>query len=152
MVVHSTCSRRFPTKIPVSLSISRGSNGVIRITVKDRLSRKRFVEVEMTPEEFGLAVTGLSELPVTASVQGLDVVGKRKITEKRVTDCPLDYMRGTEEMRQWLLANRQEEGWMINTYLGSQGDVKSTPGGSQLRYTVFKYIDVSESEEVSSED
>lgn len=126
-------------KITASITISRDSSDAINISIVDELSRQRFVRVTMTPHEFAMAVTGLSSIEAQAEVVGLEYVGLRKIIEKRSAICPLSFC-DKRELADWLLANCQEEGWTINTYLGSQGSIgHNIEGGRQLNYSVFRY-------------
>lgn len=93
--------------------------------------------------DFAQALTGLSELDATATVRRLDVVGMKKVIEPRTIECPLKgYDR--KELTSWLEENAKEDGWIIDTYLGSQGSVRYTDAGCVLNYRVFKYIDAGE--------
>lgn len=121
------------------LTISRRSDDRIYIQIRDEASLNRFVEVELTPKLFGLAVTGMAEVDCRFGVSGLDVVGLQKQTERRRVVCPLkSYDRAL--LRKWLLDNCSEDGWHIDGYLGSQGSVVSTDEGSILNYHVFRYV------------
>jgi len=121
------------------LTISRRSDDRIYIQIRDEASRNKFVEVEVTPELFGLAVTGLAEVGCRFGVSGLEVVGMQKQTERRKAVCPLkSYDR--DKLRAWLQENCAEDGWYIDGYLGSQGSVVSTDEGSILNYNVFRYM------------
>ena len=129
----------------MSLSISRPqrSDGkrCINIEVMDEASRLRFLEIEIPLDQMMEALTGLSHCPCIGDVRDLQWVGMEKVTESRTVLCPLNsYKR--EELREWLEANCQEEGWMLITYLGSQGSVTKAPDGKGqiLRYGVTKYV------------
>lgn len=121
------------------LTISRRSDDRIFIQIRDEASRNKFVEVEVTPELFGMAVTGLGEVDCSFEVSGLGVVGMQKQTESRRAVCPLkSYDR--DQLRAWLRENCAEDGWHIDAYLGSQGSVVSTDEGSILKYSVYRYV------------
>jgi hypothetical protein len=84
---------------------------------------------------------GLAEVQVTATVQGLNVVGKRKVIEPRSVECSLSSMASKEDYTRWLVENAQEEGWTLDPYLGSQGSVThSDKENPILNYRVFKYV------------
>ena len=54
---------------PATLSISRitGGDCPVRLTIRSGNAKSGFrLTVEMTPEQFGLAVTGMSDVPVEA--------------------------------------------------------------------------------------
>lgn len=130
-------------KIKASVTISRpqGHDGDhISIKIRDESSRTEFLSIRMGLADFAEALTGLSEVKADATVRQLEVVGKKRVTESRSIDCPLSgYDRNALSM--WLKTNAAEDGWQIDTYLGSQGSVKFIDGGCRLNYRVFKYID-----------
>jgi len=129
--------------IPGTVSIGRVSDGLIRIEIRDELSRARFVEASMSPEAFANAVTGLAAQDAELEVRGLEYVGKRKVTEQRQIVCPLEW-RARHEYEQWLIENAPVDGWILDTYLGAQDSVKSSDdGGCILRYSVYKYVEES---------
>lgn len=128
--------------INVGVTITRPTSSygddVIRISFKDKSSRKTFVQVEMSLQGFSQAITGLSEIEAKAQVDGLDVVGKQKLIEKRSVVCPIgSYDRC--EMSAWLEENCQEPGWILDTYLGSQKSVTHKDGKCTLNYSIFRY-------------
>ena len=134
----------------VKVTITRTNHDKIRIYLTDELSRVEFVQLEMDPAEFALALTGLAAQPSNCTVHGLEYVGKRKVREPRSIECPLPGYQGKDKLQQWLLDNAQEEGWTIDPYLGSQTSVSyhsGAEGGVTLRYSVYKYIDVEEDTE-----
>lgn len=128
-------------KISVGVSISRNSNNEITLSFSDNASHGRFLEVRMTPEQFAMAITGLGGIEVDAIVRGLDVVGKDKITERRSIECPFsEYSK--EALVGWLIENGQEEGWIVDPYLGSQGSVTRNGGKTMLNYRVYRFAEV----------
>jgi hypothetical protein len=122
------------------LGINRSSNGFIYIRIEDSNSRAKFVELKLTCEQFAEAVTGLHTCDVEMTVSHLDRVGKRRVRESRSVVCPLDSWK-REVQQAWLVENCQEEGWILDAFLGSQTSTKSVDGGTRLNYAVFKYID-----------
>ena len=126
-------------KIKSELSISRSSNGVINIRLTDEASRVGFAEVRLTPEQFALAITGLSLDNIDVTCRGLDVVGKTVVREQREIFCPVKSYDKIV-LQQWLQDYAQEEGWKLSAYLGSQGSVTHKDGGAILRYNVYKYV------------
>lgn len=130
-------------KIKATLTITRpmgNRDAVISITVRDENSRIQFFKGDVSLAQFSEALTGLAEVAVDAEVRGLDYVGKIRVTEDREIICPLtDYKR--EILGSWLAENAKEDGWIVQTYLGSRGQVESCKGGQKLRYSVVKYVD-----------
>lgn len=145
------------SKTPCRLSVSRVSGGggedggYINLTITDESSGIQFVDIEMSFRVFGSIVSGGTFTKVDAELRGLENVGKQFVHEKRTAECPLDTHK-REELEAWLLANCQEEGWIINSYLNSQGSVQRVSEKwdaekyahrfkhTLLNYQVFKYI------------
>ena len=131
-----------PVNIKGSISISRTSDGLIRFQIKDRDAGVKFIEFRMTGEDFGQCITGLSEVEIDAEIKGLDIIGKKKIFERRSIEYPfpVDYVNGGKKYRQWLEENAQEEGWIVDTSLNKQGAIYSDKDKVILNYVVFKYV------------
>lgn len=128
----------------MSITISRPQYGdgrqKISITVVDNASRIEFLDLEIDLDEMMAALTGGSRRPCEAEIRGLESVGKTRVTEKREIVCPLkSYRRG--ELEKWLQENAQEDGWILDLYLGSHASTASHPDGTLLRYNVTKFVD-----------
>ena len=128
-------------EIKARLSISRDSSGVIRVCIRDDASRNEFVDLKISPESFGLAITGLSEIECEATVSKIETVGKKKIQENRRVACPIDTY-DKKILERWLEENCQEPGWHLVTYLGGKESVVRDQGGNLfLNYRVAKYVE-----------
>jgi hypothetical protein len=129
--------------INCKISIGRRSDGAIVITVQDESSHAQFLELEMTPENFALALTGLALTEARGTVRNLGSVGRHRIVETREAIYPRSSAYDSrEKMRAWLEANCQEDGWLLDTYLGSQSSVRRDEAGNVvLRYRVIRYAD-----------
>lgn len=131
-------------KIKASLSISRPQYGdgrkLISITIVDENSRIEFIDAEISYENFTQAITGLGHQEMEIEVRGLDRVGKKVVCEDRIIECPLK-THDRNVYRAWLDDNAQEEGWLLNSYLGSQNSISYKDGKTILRYRVTKYVD-----------
>ena len=123
-----------------SVSIGRCNHGYINIRIRDKASRGDFVDVRMSAEDFAGCITGLAEQDVVGSVKGLEYVGKNRITEARQALYP-GKSYDKVMLAQWLRDNKQEDGWILSTYLNSQSSIQSVDGGTQLNYSVTKYVD-----------
>lgn len=127
-------------EIKARISISRDSSGVIRMRIRDDASRNEFVDLKISAESFGLAITGLSETECEATISKIEIVGMTKIQEKRRAACPINTYDKTV-LERWLKENCQEPGWSLVTYLGSQGSVvRDQAGNLFLNYSVVKYV------------
>lgn len=133
-------SRNIKAALTISLP-SGGPSERVCIRIRDNASRNTFVTVEVPLADFTRVLMGLAEVHVTASIQGLKVVGKRKVIEMRSVECPLSSGTSKEDYTRWLIANAQEDGWILDPHLGSQHSVtRSENGNPVLNYRVFKYV------------
>ncbi len=127
-------------KITISRPCYGDGREVISIRVKDNTSRTRFLDIEIKLDDFTRAVTGQSEMPIEFAVNGLDRVGKKKITERRSLKMPfLTY--DTKLMGSYLSNNWHEEGWILDPYLGSKGSVDHDDGMPVLNFSVFRFVE-----------
>lgn len=121
------------------VTISRRNNNKVYIGIEDSNSHIEFVEVELTLEDYAMIITGLSSVAGEVTYRGLDCVGKTRVTEPRrvksgVSGCD------KEEHKKWLEENCREEGWRLNSYLGSQRSLSYENGKTVLNYSVYKYV------------
>ena len=124
-----------------SITITRSSRDVICIRLEDDNSRIGFLELEMQPEDFAMALTGLGYQPIEFTVRGLENIGKFKVSERRTITCPGKDLYDRSKLEKWLEENAKEDGWNVLTYLGSQGSIRSVPEGQELNYHVYKYVE-----------
>ena len=124
-----------------AISCSRTNHNKIHIEVQCSSSRAKFLDIELTADEFGRLVTGMYLSDINIQVDKLDIVGKKKVAEPRSVEFPFDSI-SRESKEKWLIDNCQEEGWTVNPYLGSQSSVKHVDSKTFLNYTVYKYIDI----------
>lgn len=133
-----------------AISISRSTNShgpnMVSISIEDRTSGIEFFDGDMTLEDFGSLVTGLSMRPIQAEVRGLQFIGKKQVHEPRKVVLPSSlggYRSRNEEVAPWIAANCQEEGWMLDLYLGSRDSIvyNHTTKEYTAHYSVYKYVD-----------
>jgi len=133
--------------IEARVTISRGSDDMIRIAVECASSHARFVEVKMDCEGFAKAVTGQGFIHCTAEVRGLDVVGKKRVVERRRVVAPDLGMVDRKEYERWLKEEYHEAGWIVDPALRSQGSISYDGfGRTHLNFSVERYEDVAEGE------
>lgn len=132
-------SKSLKAKVTIS-RVTYSDHEAVNISIEDVNSGIQFAELELSLESFGQAVTGLSYREADLTVRGLQYIGKRQVTEKRTIECPLTTYDRTK-LESWLRENAQEEGWIVNTYLGSQTSVSYKEGKTFLNYSVTKYVD-----------
>lgn len=130
-------------KTPISVTISKNNRDQVTVYLKDRNSNIRFAEVKLTLEDYARVITGLSEVIGEGEVRGLENIGKLYVHQPRTAHCPHENYTH-EQYEQWLQDNCREEGWIVNSYLGSQTSISRSQDpehrGSTLRYFVYKYV------------
>lgn len=124
----------------VTVTCSRNNHNEVWIRIRDEGAVEAGFELRFTLEEFASLVTGMVVDQIPIEITNPDKFGKVRVTSQRETFCPLKPLN-KDELRQWLLDNRQEEGWEIDAYLGSQGSVTHCESGCILRYRVKKWVD-----------
>jgi hypothetical protein len=128
-----------------TICISRPPYGdgrdMIRISIRDDLSHSNFLIVEIPHADFAKAITGLGYVPIDMEIRNLSGVGKKLISEPRSVICPIDTYQ-KDAYKAWLIDNMQEDGWIIDTYLGSQNSVVREGEKTTLNYSVYRYEDV----------
>lgn len=141
--------------IDTKLTISRPSCGngdeYIMIQIQDCISRERFVELKIGLREFAEAITGLSQVACSATVRGLDHVGKRKETTKQRIPIPKHACDSRQDSKNYILQLKPPHGWILDTYLDAKdsiilnGDtniVEEFPMVANVHY--YRYVELSE--------
>lgn len=113
---------------------------VMRIELRDDNSKQIFATLTMTLPDFMKALTGQAHMPFSAVYKNLDVVGLERVREQRIVQEP-EGVKHKLDLEQWLLDNCQEDGWIIDPYLGSQGSRTHKDGKVFLNYAVYKFIE-----------
>jgi len=133
-------------KIHATITISRPSyhdgRKAIRITINDQASRIEFLDAEISMEDFAECLTGHGHQPIEIELRGMDVVGKTRVRETRTIEYTGSNSWEREVLEQWLQDNAQEEGWIIDHYLGSQSSIDHMDGKTFLNYSVHKYVEL----------
>jgi len=127
---------------------------VIRFEFTDSNSRKRFFRVEMTAENFGLAVTGLSEVDVKIELNSLDVLGKFKESEPLsiyidATTLVENNIRSTDRKAlqrfiEELSSEYAKPGWVVNPALTSHNSIEFPLDGNGVILNVkqFRFVGI----------
>lgn len=130
-----------------NLSISRNSKNLVGIRVKCDSSRTTFLELELTLEQFAQVITGLSEVEVEGVTRCLAYVGKTKIRELRSVELPDGlYNYHKEPVVEYLKEHHQEDDWIQDLYLGSQGSITLDQKTKKYtaNYAVYRYEETKE--------
>lgn len=131
----------------MSLTISKNSKDEVHIVVRDKPSRVKFLDLNLTLTNFAEVLTGLSEVEVEGEVFDLDVIGKPLVRERRSVVLPIGlYLYNKMKVVDYLIEHHQEDGWNMDLYLGSQNSIvyDSATGLHTVNYHVFRYDGVGE--------
>lgn len=120
------------------LGISRNSHDRVSIRIRDDASGLNIVELELSLEEFALAVTGMFVPNVSATMTRDPHLGQECISERRTVLYP-DGGYDKDKAEKFLIENCQEEGWILDTYLGAQNSRIYRDGKTYLNYGVYRY-------------
>lgn len=131
--------------VTAKLTISRGSDDIVRIRISDKYSGVQIIETGMTPHDFAMAVTGLARVEAQATVYTEEIqhIGKQYVREERHAEAPR-LPHDHDAIGKWLLDNCQEPGWSVDPYVNSQGSIRHDGDKTFLRYHVYKYVDIEE--------
>ena len=131
-------------KIEAAITISRIHGGIddkrISIEIRDKASGIQFVDAEMSLEDFAACITGLGYCSLDAEVRGLQYVGKQAVTESRRIEYTGPKTHDRKKLADWLVLKAKEDGWLVNSYLNSQGSVVNEGEKTFLNYSVTKYV------------
>lgn len=120
--------------------VGRTNQGMIHIEIKDEASHVKFLDMEITPEQFTMLITSAVQSNVPMTVRDLHMVGMYRVREPRQIVCPLERF-SKEDYEQWLVENAQEEGWILDSSLRSQSSIRRVGNEAILSYSVHKYVD-----------
>ena len=126
--------------ISAQISIGRISNDTISIVIEDESSRVKFLTIHMIPHDFAMALTGLSSVEVQAEVKNLVAVGKQKVSENRCVFYTGENKYDRKVIQEWLIATQQEQGWIMDSYIGSQSSIQHIDDKVKVNYRVYKYV------------
>lgn len=127
------------------VSIHRSSGGaagpMITISIEDALSGTCFCEVELTPEEFGNAVTGSSSRPGSFILHAGSVgkVHEHKSEVIPFSACVQEAGWDREQRKQAAVAPFEVDGWKAD--LGDLGNGHKSAGRDAYRVTFHRYVD-----------
>lgn len=126
--------------INTKITLSKYSRSVVHIDIVDCTSGITFVSTELDLVNFAEMLTGLARVEATSIVRDLEYVGKKKITEKRSLIYS-NKLADRDEIKSFLIEKYQGDGWILDTYLGSQGSIVQVDDGVIVNYSVYKYVE-----------
>ena len=125
-----------------SASIVRTSNDEIKITLYDDDAVIEFAKATLSLESFALAITGLSHVKCGIDIHGLDKVGTIMESKHHVFELPCECY---DENRVWHAIEEAKktcpEGWVPDTYFGSQNSFFMSGDKSMARCVIRRYVE-----------
>lgn len=98
------------------ISITRNSNNTISIEVEDTLSSTSFLNVNMTLENFALAITNLSYIDCDFDLRGMSYIGKKLEVKKEIVDLVDTTYDNFNERIKSLVKPYEVDGWEVEEY------------------------------------
>lgn len=131
-------------KVPVSMHIGRASGSHIAdeiiLTIEDEAAGVQFFRAFIPMDKMMRMLTG-GQQAFEAELMSTDKIGKKRHVERLSVVSP-DLGHDKNDYKLWLLDNCSEDGWELNTYLGSQSSIVHNKDGTKtLNYTRSKWVD-----------
>lgn len=133
-------------------------DGFVSVEIEDEVSGITFLELELSYEQFGRLVGSNGSVDCEFTPRGLGNIGKVREYEKASVTIPtseyqkiigrVPYDAQKTALASWLRDNHARDGWYMDTYLGSRGDIEGChkTKTTTLRYGYYRYVDKSKDE------
>jgi hypothetical protein len=131
-----------------SISISRGSKGLVNITIEDEHSGDKVLELSLTLEAYGLLVTGLSCIKGQMEVNSDAAIAKQREVKTIITDSIPKF--GNKEDKATLVEKHfnnsglAEDGWILH----SNGTTTQQNSKQGYAYTIKRYVPVEDATKI----
>jgi hypothetical protein len=129
----------------ITISRSSGNDGdYVLITIEDSASRTG-IEVSMSIEEYGYAVTGLSMRPCKLEICG-DVNNIGKVRQLMTVEAEMPSDAGYSNQQEIAAKICQEaapDGWVASGYFGSRSSFFQRDGKRWCRTDAVRWVDAS---------
>ena len=130
-----------------SITISRptysNDKEVIKIQIKDKLSRIGFLEIELSYSEFAQCLTGLSEVNCELEIRSLEKVGLVKLTDSLIFpigDCTFKDRTSVAYIEANRLLTERGDEWTASLYFRSKDSFFMKDGEQMARATINKWV------------
>lgn len=121
-------------------------HSVFKIELFDALSRVIFCKIELTPEDFVTALSGLAHVNCAGEVFNLDKIGKKKIHESFVFEMKETIYEEKINKAEELAKKLCPEGWEPVLHFNSQNSFFQKDGKRYARTTIRRWVDIEEGE------
>lgn len=119
----------------------------VTIEVKDESSGIRFLKINLSAEQFMAGLGRLANVECDMDVCGLDLIGKTRETGKHEFKIPAElYNRRYKEQGyfnktvQELAQSQLNDGWIADSYFGSQSSFFKKDGEQWARVTIRRWV------------
>jgi hypothetical protein len=132
-------------KIEAQITIHATYEDAINITVEDKTSGTRFLQMTITREQFiNATMNRLGNTDVLETeVRNLDRVGKKMEMRAFTFELPEGtnvYDSGLEELAKEIVRKICPEGWIPDTHFGSRGSFFKENGKEMARTTLRRWV------------
>jgi hypothetical protein len=127
-----------PIKSVASISLSRCNQGSVRLQIEDQHSGDRILEINMTPEELGLLITGLSGIKGKMDYFPNAMIGKKR----KIIHETCDKVVGDKEGQIQAVQDDFLSKYNIGTHSIQSNGVGTQQPNKQHQYIVKYYEDV----------
>jgi len=118
----------------------------VGISIKDELSRITFLNLEISYENFGKLMSGLSCVDCDFKIKEINKIGKKKITNELIFEMPEGYEYENRKTIACDIVNHGikigHEGWEIKDSLNSKNSFYSKDDIEYCKMNIAKWIDV----------
>lgn len=129
-----------------NITILVDGNGA-RIEVEDDSSGIRFLKINLSAEQFMACLGRLVNVECDIDVRGLDLIGKTRETAKHEFKIPAELCNLRHKERDYFNKTAQElaqsqltDGWIADSYFGSQGSFFQKDGEQWARVTIARWV------------
>ena len=132
-------------KINAKITLLINQDG-LHLTMDDDDAVICFLDVRLTPQQTVEALSRLAHVPCECEVRGLNLVGKKRLSQKLSFEFAAGHSYGEE--RQKLATSKAKEvcpeGWKPDTYFGSQNSFSYNhdTGVTTAHTTAYKWVDI----------
>jgi hypothetical protein len=114
----------------------------VTIQVEDKNAVCKFLDIELTTEQFCLALGRLINVPIKKCVvRGLDIVGKKREHKDLVVELPEGTRYRDKEVAKIEIDKNIPEGWTTDYYLDSQDSFFKKDGKSFAKCLIKRWVD-----------
>ncbi len=118
-----------------------------RIEVEDESSGIRFLKINLSAEQFMACLGRLANVECDINLKGIELIGKNRETSKHEFKIPAElYNRRYKERdyfdkaAQELAQSQLTDGWIADSYFGSQGSFFQKDGERWARVTIRRWV------------